>query len=33
MQSVLAVVLTLVVLYVLGRVTSLVIGRQAFGLV
>jgi uncharacterized membrane protein len=32
MQSVLAVVLTLVVLYVLGRVTSLVIGRQAFGL-
>ncbi|HMG85468.1 MAG TPA: DUF502 domain-containing protein [Terracidiphilus sp.] len=32
MQSVLAVVLTLVVLYVLGRVTSLVIGRQAFSL-
>ncbi len=32
MQSVLAVVLTLVVLYVLGRLTSLVIGRQAFGL-
>jgi uncharacterized membrane protein len=32
MQSVLAVVLTLAVLYVLGRVTSLVIGRQAFGL-
>ncbi len=32
MQSVLAVLLTLVVLYVLGRVTSLVIGRQAFGL-
>jgi uncharacterized membrane protein len=31
-QSVLAVVLTLAVLYVLGRVTSLVIGRQAFGL-
>ncbi len=31
-QSVLAVVLTLVVLYVLGRLTSLVIGRQAFGL-
>ncbi|MGA8743978.1 MAG: DUF502 domain-containing protein [Terracidiphilus sp.] len=31
-QSVVAVVLTLVVLYVLGRVTSLVIGRQAFGL-
>ena len=32
MQSALAVVVTLVVLYVLGRVTSLVIGRQAFGL-
>jgi len=32
MQSVLAVLLTLVVLFVLGRVTSLVIGRQAFGL-
>lgn len=32
MQSFLAVVLTLVVLYVLGRVTSLVIGRQAFSL-
>lgn len=32
MQSVLAVLLTLAVLYVLGRVTSLVIGRQAFGL-
>ena len=32
MQSVLAVLLTLLVLYVLGRVTSLVIGRQAFGL-
>ena len=32
MQSVLAVVLTLVVLYVVGRVTSLVIGRQAFNL-
>ncbi len=32
MQSVLVVVLTLVVLYALGRVTSLVIGRQAFGL-
>jgi uncharacterized membrane protein len=31
-QSVLAVMLTLAVLYVLGRVTSLVIGRQAFGL-
>jgi len=32
MQSVLAVLLTLVVLYVVGRVTSLVIGRQAFSL-
>ncbi|MGA8090470.1 MAG: DUF502 domain-containing protein [Terracidiphilus sp.] len=32
MQSVLAVLLTLVVLYVLGRLTSLVIGRQAFSL-
>ena len=32
LQSVLAVVLTLVVLYVVGRVTSLVIGRQAFSL-
>lgn len=32
MQSFLAVVLTLVVLYILGRVTSLVIGRQALGL-
>lgn len=32
LQSVLAVVLTLVVLYVVGRVTSLVIGRQAFDL-
>jgi uncharacterized membrane protein len=32
MQSVMAVVLTLVVLYVVGRVTSLVIGRQAFEL-
>jgi uncharacterized membrane protein len=31
-QSVLAVVLTLVVLYVLGRLTSQVIGRQAFAL-
>jgi uncharacterized membrane protein len=31
-QSAAAVVLTLVVLYVLGRLTSLVIGRQAFGL-
>jgi uncharacterized membrane protein len=32
MQSLLAIVLTLVVLYVVGRVTSLVIGRQAFNL-
>jgi uncharacterized membrane protein len=32
MQPVLAVVLTLVVLWVVGRVTSLVIGRQAFQL-
>jgi uncharacterized membrane protein len=32
MQSLLAVVLTLVMLYVVGRVTSLVIGRQAFSL-
>ena len=32
MQSVLAVVLTLLVLYVLGKLTSRVIGRQAFGL-
>jgi uncharacterized membrane protein len=32
MQSVMAIVLTLVVLYVVGRVTSLVIGRQAFSL-
>ena len=32
MQSFLAVVLTLVVLFVLGRVTSLVIGKQAFSL-
>jgi uncharacterized membrane protein len=31
-QSVLAILLTLVVLYVVGRVTSLVVGRQAFGL-
>lgn len=30
LQSVLAVALTLAVLYVVGRVTSLVIGRQAF---
>jgi uncharacterized membrane protein len=32
LQPVLAVVLTLAVLYVTGRVTSLVIGRQAFSL-
>ena len=32
MQSVVAILLTLAVLYVVGRVTSLVIGRQAFGL-
>ena len=32
LQSVLAVLLTLIVLYVVGRVTSLVIGRQAFNL-
>jgi uncharacterized membrane protein len=32
LQSSLAIVLTLVVLYVVGRVTSLVIGRQAFNL-
>jgi uncharacterized membrane protein len=32
MQSVLAILLTLVVLYIVGRVTSLVIGRQAFSL-
>ena len=31
-QTVLAILLTLVVLYVVGRVTSLVVGRQAFGL-
>ena len=31
-QPVLAILLTLVVLYVVGRVTSLVVGRQAFGL-
>jgi uncharacterized membrane protein len=31
-QSVLAIVLTLVMLYVVGRVTSLVIGQQAFDL-
>jgi len=32
LQSVLAIVLTLVMLYVVGRVTSLVVGRQAFEL-
>jgi uncharacterized membrane protein len=32
LQSVLAIVLTLAMLYVVGRVTSLVIGRQAFDL-
>ncbi len=32
LQYVLAILLTLVVLYALGRVTSLVIGRQAFNL-
>ena len=32
LQSVLAIVLTLVVLYVVGRVTSQVVGRQAFDL-
>jgi uncharacterized membrane protein len=32
LQSVLAVVLTLLVLYVVGRVTSLVVGREAFDL-
>ena len=32
LQSILAIMLTLVMLYVVGRVTSLVIGRQAFGL-
>jgi uncharacterized membrane protein len=32
LQSVMAIVLTLVVLYVTGRVTSLVVGRQAFRL-
>jgi uncharacterized membrane protein len=31
-QSILAVALTLVVLYVVGRITSLVVGRQAFNL-
>jgi uncharacterized membrane protein len=32
MQSVLAIILTLAVLYVVGRVTSLVVGREAFDL-
>jgi uncharacterized membrane protein len=32
LQSILAIMLTLVMLYVVGRVTSLVIGRQAFDL-
>jgi uncharacterized membrane protein len=32
LQSALAIILTLAVLYVVGRVTSLVIGRQAFNL-
>jgi uncharacterized membrane protein len=32
LQSAMAIVLTLIVLYVVGRVTSLVIGRQAFSL-
>ena len=32
MQSVLAILLTLAVLYVVGRITSVVVGRQAFQL-
>ena len=32
LQSLTAIVLTLIVLYVVGRLTSLVIGRQAFSL-
>jgi uncharacterized membrane protein len=32
LQSVFAILLTLVVLYVVGKVTSLVVGRQVFGL-
>lgn len=32
LQSILAVVLTLIVLYFVGKITSLVVGRQAFGL-
>ena len=31
-QPVMAILLTLIVLYIVGRITSLVIGRQAFGL-
>lgn len=31
-QSILAIVLTLVLLYVVGRITSVVVGRQAFNL-
>lgn len=32
LQSVMAIVLTLIVLYVVGRLTSLVVGRQAFSI-
>jgi uncharacterized membrane protein len=32
LQSVMAIFLTLVVLWIVGRVTSLVVGKQAFGL-
>jgi uncharacterized membrane protein len=32
LQSVLAILLTLIVLYALGKITSLVVGRQAFNL-
>jgi uncharacterized membrane protein len=32
LQSVMAILLTLIVLYIVGRVTSLVVGRQAFSL-
>jgi uncharacterized membrane protein len=32
LQSLMAILLTLVILYIVGRVTSLVVGRQAFGL-
>ena len=31
-QSLLAIALTLVLLYIVGRITSLVVGRQAFNL-